>query len=358
MLNGLDLFSGIGGITLALSPWVKPIAYCENDRYAQAVLLSRMHDGHLPWAPIWDDVQTLGRDLLPPHIDIVYGGFPCQDISVAGAGRGLAGKRSGLFFEVLRLATEIRPALLFLENVPAIRTRGAAAVCESLAAIGYDLRWDVVSAEEIGAPHKRQRWFLLALKREIRNRNFPDANLKPLRLEQQRMPGRRTKAIQAQGKAEPLDDGGKEFVANAQSVRSQKRRHTVHVAPNEKIFNVQFECGRKTLANAKRHGPQGTIYEGTGKGKANRRRRSTDSGSSLGNASRKPKRKPTNETVSFPNRGQAWDESFNPGWWEVEPNVGRVVDGLPLRVDRLKGLGNAVVPLQAREAFKRLIGLA
>jgi hypothetical protein len=97
-VNGLDLFSGIGGITLALSPWVRPVAYCENDRYAQAILLSRQASGDLPIAPIWDDIRTLTYSILPVvKIDIIYGGFPCQDISVAGLGAGLEGKRSGLF---------------------------------------------------------------------------------------------------------------------------------------------------------------------------------------------------------------------------------------------------------------------
>src|SRR5690606_10421534 len=123
MLRGLDLFSGIGGLTLALAPWVRPVAYCENDRYATAVLLSRMRTGDLPCAPIWDDVRTLRGDMLP-SVDIIYGGFPCQDISCAGRGAGLAGGRSGLFFEIARLARELRPRFVFLENVPAITTRG------------------------------------------------------------------------------------------------------------------------------------------------------------------------------------------------------------------------------------------
>lgn len=92
MLNGLDLFSGIGGLTLALAPWVRPVAYCENDRYAQSVLLSRISSGDLPNAPIWDDVRTLKAWDIP-NVDIVYGGFPCQDVSVAGARAGLDGER-------------------------------------------------------------------------------------------------------------------------------------------------------------------------------------------------------------------------------------------------------------------------
>lgn len=169
MLNGLDLFSGIGGLTVALSPWVRPIAYCENERYAQAVLLSRQSGGELPSAPIWDDVRTLGHGCLSADVDIIYGGFPCQDISVAGAGRGLEGQRSGLYFEVERLVREHAPAFVFLENVPAIRTRGGERVVKGLASMGYDCRWTTLSAAQVGAPHKRERWWLLAAHSERLN---------------------------------------------------------------------------------------------------------------------------------------------------------------------------------------------
>lgn len=162
MLNGLDLFSGIGGLSLALKPWARTVAYCENDRYAQSVLLSRMRSGELCHAPIWDDVRTLRGDSLGNWIDIIFGGFPCQDISIAGYGAGLAGKRSGLFFEIVRLARELRPRFVFLENVPAITLRGLDRVLLEFTSLGYDCRWTVVSAGEMGAPHLRERWWLLA----------------------------------------------------------------------------------------------------------------------------------------------------------------------------------------------------
>lgn len=95
-MYGLDLFSGIGGLTKALEGYIEPVAYCESDRYAQAVLLSRMSTKDLPFAPIWDDVRTLRRDSLPIMPDIIYGGFPCQDISVAGRGEGLGGGPLGI----------------------------------------------------------------------------------------------------------------------------------------------------------------------------------------------------------------------------------------------------------------------
>lgn len=162
MLYALDLFSGIGGNSLGLKDYVRTVAYCEADRHAQAVLLSRMADGLLPTVPICTDVTRLdGRD-FKGFVDIIIAGFPCTDISVAGKGEGLEGKRSGLFFEVVRLANEIKPTFLFLENVPAIRTRGLDRVIEELTEAGYDCRWCMLSAAAVGAPHKRERWFCLA----------------------------------------------------------------------------------------------------------------------------------------------------------------------------------------------------
>lgn len=161
MIYGLDLFSGIGGISIALAPWVRTVAYCEADRYATAVLLSRMERGDIEAAPIWDDVRTLKGAMLP-HIDIIFGGFPCQDISTAGRGAGLEGERSGLFFEIVRLARELEPAFIFLENVPAITARGGVAVVRTLTELGYDCRWTILSAASVGAPQSRRRWFLLA----------------------------------------------------------------------------------------------------------------------------------------------------------------------------------------------------
>lgn len=162
MLNGLSLFSGIGGLDVALSEWVRPIAMCEIDPYCQAVLLSRMATGDLVHAPIWDDIKTLRIRPQEVDIDIIFGGFPCQDISIAGLGKGLEGERSGLFFEILRLASEIKPHFIFLENVPAITSRGGVQIIESLTNIGFQCRWIVKDAREEGAPHIRKRWYCLA----------------------------------------------------------------------------------------------------------------------------------------------------------------------------------------------------
>lgn len=162
MLNGLSLFTGIGGLDVALSDYVRPVAYCEIDPYCQGVLLSRMADGLLPNSPIWDDVTKLQGADLRGATDIIYGGFPCQDISIAGHGKGLEGERSGLFFEIMRLAKEIKPKYIFLENVPAITHRGGLQVVNEIAEMGYVSRWCCISAASVGALHHRERWFLLA----------------------------------------------------------------------------------------------------------------------------------------------------------------------------------------------------
>ncbi len=162
MLNGLDLFSGIGGFSFALREYVRPVAYCEKDVYCQGVLVSRMANGDIGTAPIWDDITSFPMESFVGEVDIITGGFPCQDISIAGRGKGVEGERSGLFFEIIRLCKEIRPEFLFIENVPAITSRGGIRCVTEVASLGYDCRWLVLSAASVGAVHIRERWFLLA----------------------------------------------------------------------------------------------------------------------------------------------------------------------------------------------------
>jgi DNA (cytosine-5)-methyltransferase 1 len=269
MLNGLDLFSGIGGISIALNDWVRPIAYCEIDPYCQGILLSRQACNDIQQAPIWDDIKTLSMDKFTldekektrGFIDIIYGGFPCQDISVAGAGKGLAGERSGLFYEIVRLSREIKPRFIFLENVPAITTRGGRDVVREIAALGYDCRWCVISAASVGATHKRDRWFLVA----------------------------HTKSEGLQG------------------YRENSREKKEPESGNHGMQIPYTRCKYTRREDQSEWPPE--------------------------------------------------ESSGRCGFWEVEPPVGRVADGVPNRVERLRGLGNSVVPQQAKKAFKILMGL-
>lgn len=172
-INGLDLFSGIGGISLALQPWVKTICYVEMDYYCQAVLMSRMRSGKLDNAPIWDDVQSFDAAPWIGSVDIISGGFPCQDISIAGTGKGLAGRQSGLFYQMAQIIYDVSPTFVFLENVPAILTkgRGGYEVIATLTAMGYDVRWGILSAYDVGASHIRERWWALAHTNSKRRKN-------------------------------------------------------------------------------------------------------------------------------------------------------------------------------------------
>ena len=163
MLTVLDLFSGIGGFSLGLEATggFRTVAFCEREPFARSVL-----NRHWPDVPVFDDVRTLGLGSLwgagIDAPDIVCGGFPCQDISIAGKGAGLAGERSGLWFEFHRIIAETRPRFVIIENVAALRSRGLDTVLGCLAAIGYDAEWHVISAGSIGAPHLRERVWILA----------------------------------------------------------------------------------------------------------------------------------------------------------------------------------------------------
>jgi DNA (cytosine-5)-methyltransferase 1 len=160
-LKVLDLFSGIGGFALGLErAGMNTVAFCEQDGYACRVLRK-----HWPTVPIFEDVRTLTARRLKQHgifPNVICGGFPCQDISTAGKGAGLAGERSGLWREYARLIREIRPRYAIMENVAALRSRGLDQVTADLAAIGYDAEWHCIPASAVGAPHQRDRAWIVA----------------------------------------------------------------------------------------------------------------------------------------------------------------------------------------------------
>jgi DNA (cytosine-5)-methyltransferase 1 len=162
-MNELALFAGAGGGLLGsrLLGWRTACAV-EINSYCRSVLLARQRDGYLEPFPIWDDIKTFDGCPWAGAIDVVSGGFPCQDISSAGKGRGLSGDRSGLWFEMLRVIREVRPRFVFAENSPNLRTRGLATVVKGLTELGYDCRWGVLGAWHVGAPHERNRLWIIA----------------------------------------------------------------------------------------------------------------------------------------------------------------------------------------------------
>ncbi len=162
-MNELALFAGIGGGILGgmLSGW-RTVCAVERDRFCRSVLLARQRDGCLPRFPIWDDIETFNGRPWRGVVDIVSGGFPCQDVSSAGKRAGLAGRSSGLWYEMLRVVDEVRPRFVFAENSPHLRTSGLGAVLQGLTSLGYDARWCVLGARHVGAPHRRDRMWVLA----------------------------------------------------------------------------------------------------------------------------------------------------------------------------------------------------
>ena len=163
-MNVLDLFSGIGGFSLGLERCgFKTVAFCEVDKKAQLVLQK-----HWPGVPIYGDIRELTYERLKADkiqpIDIICGGFPCQDISLAGKGAGIEGKRSGLWAEFARIIGEILPAFAIIENVAALRYKGKGLyrVLGDLAEIGYSAEWHCIPACAVGAPHQRDRIWIIA----------------------------------------------------------------------------------------------------------------------------------------------------------------------------------------------------
>lgn len=163
LLRELALFAGAGGGILGgILSGFRTVCAVEIEPYCRQVLLARQRDGILPKFPIWDDVRTFSGTPWNGHIDVITGGFPCQDISSAGKRAGIDGERSGLWREYARIIGEVRPRFVFIENSPHIRTRGLVRVLKDLAALGYDANWGVLGAHHVGAPHRRNRMWIVA----------------------------------------------------------------------------------------------------------------------------------------------------------------------------------------------------
>ena len=323
MINGLDLFTGIGGISLALQPWVRTVCYVEIEPYCQQVIQTRIKAGDLEDAPIWDDIRTFDPTPWIGSVDIITGGFPCQDISTAGKGVGLGGERSGLFFEIMRLAEEIQPKFLFLENVQAIRTRGLDRVGIELANHGYDYRWDSLSAYDVGAPHQRRRWWCLGWDTKSNGSN---------------------KIREVQEGANTIARGIDSAMAHPDIRENNQIRKDSD--ENREAMGGCGEAAQREYGQADNNGTGGrgsTVAHPNGK--------------------RLKQVKPlVADQIQQENRSQKFEISRgrepstkSASWWAVEPDVGRVADGVPSRVDRIKSLGNSVVPQCAREAFRRLM---
>ena len=174
-ITELALFAGAGGGILGgkLLGW-RTVCAVEINDYARRVLLARQDDGCLEPFPIWDDVQTFDGKPWRGLVDVISGGFPCQDIAVGSATKtGIEGERSGLWHHMRRIISEVGPSHVFVENSAVLTARGLGRVLSDLAALGYDARWGVLGAHNAGAPHERERIWIVADANEIVGQERP-----------------------------------------------------------------------------------------------------------------------------------------------------------------------------------------
>jgi DNA (cytosine-5)-methyltransferase 1 len=319
-MNVLDLFSGIGGFSLGLErAGMRTVGFCEIESWCRAVLAK-----HWPGVPCDCDITT--REFIEGEADVVCGGFPCQDISLAGEGAGLAGSRSGLWRELLRAIRVVRPRFAIVENVAALLARGMGRVLGDLAEIGGDAEWHCIPARAIGAPHLRDRLWIIANPGywgepewawQERRENwewpakwrFPGSNVE--KRDVANSEGRSRRLSLSEGREDPDTCWGCETLAD--SILSRLERSPILAGYIADELST-IERGSE-IPDAACELPHGSMV-----GPEQARCR----------------------------------ESSNPNWWLVEPDVGRVAHGVPSRVDRLKGLGNAVIP-QIPEIIGRAI---
>ena len=275
----LDLFAGIGGFTLGLErAGFETVAFCEIEPYAQKVLAKNW-----PGVPIYDDVRTITADRLASDgigVDVITGGFPCQDISVAGNQAGIAdGTRSGLWSECARLIGELRPRYAIFENVTNLLNgeRGAwfKRVLWDISQIGYDAEWHCIPASELGAHHHRDRVWIIAYSNRSDNTCFNGSA------------SERSGQITPKGTEHAGRRSGEQNVADTKS------------------GGGKFRNGAKLEAQASKWSAS---------------------------------------TIKSPAICQKLTDTTGQTFWWSEPDVGRVANGVPSRSHRLKCLGNAVVP--------------
>lgn len=284
-----SLFAGIGGFDLA-AKWagLETAWYSEIDPYACAVMQKQF-----PGVPNLGDIIQIET---APYVDILCGGFPCQDISFAGKGAGIEGERSGLWAHYARLIAKLTPAYILIENVSALRSRGLGRVLRDLLALGYDAEWHCVPAAYVGAPHRRDRIWIVATRRR------PNAH-------ESRLEGWFGLVVQ---------ECARQWAIGAVGTPAPDPSSVVIGANVEQEAERFSQSGR----DADRSGTADATYQ-------------------LLHGSRAS--------------GPQWrNEPADAGWWHTEPNVGRVAHGVPSRVDRLRCLGNAIVPQVAYPFFQAI----
>jgi len=318
-MNELALFAGAGGGILGgkLLGW-RTVCAVEWEPYPASVLCARQNDGLLPPFPIWDDVQTFDGRPWAGIVDVVSGGFPCQDISAAGKGAGIDGERSGMWGEMARIIHEVQPRYVFVENSPMLTSRGLGRVLGDLASMGFDARWGVLGAADVGAPHQRNRIWIVGTNMAYSKMSNDSASSDTT--------GHR-KGSQGEFRRSCGIEG--EMAHSTQLQRDGSNDHARVSMGGQQISESGDYRWASDMADA---------------------------------SSKRSQKSASNKKLDWHRPPEC---GVDKDWWSREPadvprttsrDMGRVVDGVAARVDRLKAIGNGQVPLCAATAWRLLNG--
>jgi DNA (cytosine-5)-methyltransferase 1 len=365
-LNELALFAGAGGGILGgqLLGW-RTVCAVEWEPYAACVLAARQNDGLLPSFPIWDDVQTFDGRPWRGVAQVISGGFPCQDISIAGKGDGLDGERSGMWRQMARIICEVGPEYVYVENSPMLVSRGLGAVLGDLSSMGFDAKWGIVGAKDVGANHQRDRIWIVAHS----NSNGWTTRKKSRSLGT-------TISEQQEGQDNPLhSEGASSLPATEGDVSDSSQLFSNGINDNSRVSMGRKEesqlgnnSGQENVSDSECLGWEegsnecgvdgkkdsssisGECGSATGEGEVSDSMLNRLQGSRTDGATKRQvglrSRKGRNEEQNF--------YASDSAWWAAEPDLGRVAHGVDARVDRLKAIGNGQVPLCAATAWRIL----
>jgi len=319
-LNELALFAGAGGGILGghLLGW-RTVCAVEWEPYPASVLCARQNEGLLPPFPIWDDVQTFDGKPWRGIVDVVSGGFPCQDISAAGKGAGIDGERSGMWREMARIIREVRPRFVFVENSPMLTSRGLGAVLGDLATMGFDAKWGVLGAADVGANHQRDRIWIRA---EWRGQ-LPHAQHDRIRWWEQQ-----SESFEKQ--ATELANPNIDRLHGSETEWDRESQRTICQDQSDNRSEIRGEIDRCSESGSQKEIPDTQA---------------------IGLQRSGQHEQPIDSKTSRQGKADGLIYGRSPEFWAVEPNVGRVAHGVATRVDRIKAIGNGQVPLCAATAW-------
>ena len=347
-MRELALFAGAGGGILGgkMLGW-RTVCAVEIEPWCQSVLCARQNEGTLEAFPIWDDVCTFDGRAWGGRCDVVSGGFPCQDISAANTkGAGISGLRSGLWSQMFRIISEVRPRFVFVENSPMLIHRGLGRVLGDLASMGYDAEYGVLGADGVGANHERKRMWILGAK--VDDTNSARCEREGCQQDECSQEGQpvtgNTGTIFSNASSEVVE-GHSEYVRNGEARTSPASPASpVQALPREggvcEPWGQVHSDSRGTDAQSWRDWC-GVFLSDTYND------RHEGGGTQLAE---------TQETQRLRIYNARGNECYGfHDWWQTEPDVGRVANGMASRVDRLKATGNGQVPAVAAVMFVVLL---